>query len=320
VNFVDNDAWRAQLSGACTGLAYLDGSVIGFTESTVEVISGDGPDARGSGYFSAPRIISHTVGCSNYRSIVQTETGIFFQANHGYCLLPRGLGPVQYVGEAIRSYTQGGNASYCWSSALTTKNNDQLAVWLVSSDSSTAPSNLLVYDLIHNQWFWDDLDGGEYREIGDWSVGLALCTNSLDTDDVSTPICWQPYSGVTTDDGSTFIDAKLSTDTIHPHEVGGWGHVRAVMVVFDGSNFTLHIDVTTDEQTQQQASFDVPSNSNTTNYRVVMLEHPLCSTIQIDVYDSSYDSNNTLTFSPVAIVLDVDTEDKMRLLSEGERG
>lgn len=166
INFADSDVYRVQLSGECTGLAGMDGRVVAFTQNTIETVSGDGPDNRGSGYFSPPEIVTSSIGCTNFRSVVATDVGVFFQSGPGFFVLPRGFGPVQHVGDMIRDHVLTGDAAYCWASAVSAVGTDQVAAWLTSTDSGTTPSTLLVYDITRNLWFMDTLDGGPYRELG----------------------------------------------------------------------------------------------------------------------------------------------------------
>lgn len=89
-----------------TGLASLEDSLIVFTENDIYVVSGDGPDDTGLGGF-AVRQIATDVGCTDWRSVVSTSLGVFFQSRAGIMLLPRlgGAAPV-YVGQAVADILQ----------------------------------------------------------------------------------------------------------------------------------------------------------------------------------------------------------------------
>ena len=91
----------------CTGLASLGDTLVAFTEDKVYSITGDGPDNRGSnGTFSLPTALPSDVGCTQSRSIVAYELGVFFMSKRGLMLLTRG-GDVTEVGDEVRDSFNG---------------------------------------------------------------------------------------------------------------------------------------------------------------------------------------------------------------------
>lgn len=189
IQFTDSPAFDAVLPEPCTGLAYQDGIVVAFAKRAIYLISGDGPNDQGSGSFSPPSPICRDVGCIDYRSVLETAVGIFFQGERGIYLLPRGFGPPQYVGRAIqstmRTYPYVLGCTYFESSSVRTVR------YLLSSTKylgSGGSQVVLVFDLEANGWSMDTFARG-LQAIGSWSAepstaldaGPVLALSSLST-------------------------------------------------------------------------------------------------------------------------------------------
>lgn len=84
-----------------TGLAALHGELVVFTRSAIWVVSGDGPTRTGAGGFPPPRRMETDLGCVDWRSVVSTTLGVFYQSRAGILLLPGGGAPPMYIGQAV---------------------------------------------------------------------------------------------------------------------------------------------------------------------------------------------------------------------------
>lgn len=84
-----------------TGLAQLDGDLAVFTRSGIWVVSGDGPSRTGEGGFMTPRRVATDLGCVDWRSVVSTTLGVFYQSRAGIMLLPGGAPTPLYIGQAV---------------------------------------------------------------------------------------------------------------------------------------------------------------------------------------------------------------------------
>lgn len=135
--------------GDITALAKLDDKIIIFTESEVLALTGDGPNAAGTGgSFSLPELISSDVGCVSPRSVVAYADGIFFQSAKGLYKIDRAL-DVTYAGAAVEddlvSVTTGlPNATIRRALLVASRNELRFLV----------PENgtVIVYDYVGNAW------------------------------------------------------------------------------------------------------------------------------------------------------------------------
>jgi len=90
--------------GAIVGMANLDGRMVFFKDTSIWVVSGDGPNDLGQGSFSSPQAISLNIGALTRASIVRTPDGVLFQANTGgIWLLGRDLS-LSPVGAPVDGY------------------------------------------------------------------------------------------------------------------------------------------------------------------------------------------------------------------------
>lgn len=85
-----------------TGLAALEGNLVVLCERSVYLVAGEGPNLQGVGEFPIVQRIPCDLGCVDWRSVVSTSAGVFFQAEAGIMLLPRDGSAPQYIGQAIR--------------------------------------------------------------------------------------------------------------------------------------------------------------------------------------------------------------------------
>jgi hypothetical protein len=102
-NFSDNDAFKVRFPEDTVAGGYMDGTLIVGSERAIYAVRGQGPDDRGSGSPRTPYQIVSGLGMVNERAVQVTPLGLFFESHRGIELLPRGLGPPQFIGEAIQN-------------------------------------------------------------------------------------------------------------------------------------------------------------------------------------------------------------------------
>lgn len=128
--------------GDIAALAVQDGDVIVFKERAIFAFSGDGPTAAGdtaTSGFSAPRLITSDVGCSDPASIVMTPSGHVFMSAKGIYMIDRS-GQVGYVGAPADAYN---NQTIRAATLLP----DRSSIVFLTDSGST-----LVYDFLVGQW------------------------------------------------------------------------------------------------------------------------------------------------------------------------
>lgn len=164
IQFSDHDAFKVRLPFACTGLAYLDGSVVAFCSDSIYTVSGAGPDNRGFGGYTL-RPISGDVGCIDYRSIVETAEGVFFQSSRGIQLLPRGFGaPTLFrnlndlMGEFGDGFTEviGATNSYA---------SDEETVRFLLRNPTTNERIVAVLEMSTKTWSYDIIRDGDGNKV-----------------------------------------------------------------------------------------------------------------------------------------------------------
>lgn len=99
--FPNDGTHQLDFAAPVTGLAALDDTLVVFSQRDIWIVSGDGPSITGAGGFSAPRRLSTDLGCVDWRSVLTTSIGVFYQSRAGLMLLPRGGVIPEYVGRAI---------------------------------------------------------------------------------------------------------------------------------------------------------------------------------------------------------------------------
>lgn len=105
--FVDHDAFRINLPEPATAVAWGDGALIAWTKTGIYLVTGDGPNDQGQGFFSDPRRIPTDAGCIDPRSVAEIPAGWLYQSQRGFYILPRGFSSpiaIRDVNETIAAY------------------------------------------------------------------------------------------------------------------------------------------------------------------------------------------------------------------------
>lgn len=147
-----NEALTLQFAdGPLTALATLDDKLVVFSATQVWIVTGDGPAVTGQGSdLSSPVVVQSDVGAIDWRSVVSTPLGVFFQAPMGgIYLLGRDLS-VTYIGKQVQDYV-GPNPTLT-SAAF----NTVLAAALVPSANHVrfvlTDGTVLFYDYVMQRW------------------------------------------------------------------------------------------------------------------------------------------------------------------------
>lgn len=164
----NNFAFQARLPERVTGVACPGDSYVAFTEAGIYQIPGEGPQRNGTGEFFTPRPIFTDGGCIDFRSIVDTARGTFFQLAADKLYLLDLNGTATWVGQPVRDtlelYPTIVGAVLCQS----TQRVAFACVNLAANDSQ-----ILIYDLRRGIWTVDR-PGFVLRSIGTYLGRLAL--------------------------------------------------------------------------------------------------------------------------------------------------
>jgi hypothetical protein len=146
--------FSGQVSGDIEAMAVVGDSVVFWTRREIWEVSGSGPARNGLGEFFAARRISKAGGlvAEGWRSLVETDAGIFFQRKSDQlCLLDKS-GTVTWVGQAIQDYL----VLYpTIVASVYVSSKHSVAFACVASSGLTG--GILRYDIEAKAWFFDDV-------------------------------------------------------------------------------------------------------------------------------------------------------------------
>lgn len=157
--------------GAITGLNVLDDFLVIFKETSIFLLSGNGPLKTGIGAGFDVRKISVDVGCVAENPTCLTNMGVFFNSAYkGIYLLDRSMQCIP-IGKPVISWFESNvynDPAKRHIVSIFVGDNKDLVYFLPGGASSTRP--LLIFDLYHKQWYTWNLyyDGaGTGEEIVD---------------------------------------------------------------------------------------------------------------------------------------------------------
>lgn len=218
-----------------TAVAALDNTAVLWTADAPYIITGAGPDSSGLGDFDAPQRVPSVGGCADWRSVVETPDGLFFQVQDELLyMLPRGGGAPTFVGEAVRDVLK--SYPVIVASAFI---RGQLSVAFACTNTAGSLGKLLIYDMRRQQWFTDDVLASAVAEY-DGKLALIRAGNIVYVQDAA------PGTG-------TFITQTVETGSLRIGAALGWGRIFQVGLLAevvgactvttsvtydDGSNYT----------------------------------------------------------------------------------
>jgi hypothetical protein len=169
------------------------------------------------------------VGCIDYRSVVETQIGIFFQSNAGIYVVPRGFGTPQYLGANVQDTLT--EYPTILSSAMVRSDEFSTVRFLLADTNGSGDegSRAVVYDIDNGHWFVDTFDVDDLlglSEIGNGPAGALMFR--YDLSGLVDPV-WVEDESVFTDAGgasTTFVARTVTTTWLYPFGPGGWGRVN----------------------------------------------------------------------------------------------
>lgn len=212
--------------GPITALASLDGRLIAFKDSSIWVVSGDGPNDNGQGQFNQPQAISRSTGTVLPGSVVSTPDGIMFQSAKGIYLLDRGLG-LTYVGAPVESYTLAAPVI----DACQIDNQTQVRFVMASG-------RCLVWDYYQKRWytFLFPVAGGSI-----WACAYSSTLGFVYT--TSNATAYREIPGQTTDEGGVTIVPRVSFPHLDMAGLAGYQRCYGLDLTFDVvGNHTIAVD------------------------------------------------------------------------------
>jgi len=318
VAFTGDPSHQVPIGADCTGLAVMDDQLVVFTADGILAVVGEGPNDQGIGGFGV-RTVSVGVGCSDYRSIVETDLGVIFLARLGFYLLPRGFGPPQYIGAMVQDMF----ASYstCLAGAAWHGNGANLARFLMS-DGSTGRVTL-DFDVDKGAWYVSTY-AQRNNELGAWPSGWVLCAADLDSDSTPRPLLVEDTSKVAdavhASSTGSHIEQRATTNWITPSGPGGWATVQKFIgAVVPLATAKLHLAayVNTDASVQTN-SWDI-SGADEIAYRYLLPADPHGVSFRASIYDSAPAGGPSRGMQLLAITLEFEPDGGVRPPNYGEQ-
>lgn len=260
--FSDSDQFNVFLPEKCTGLASIDGTIVAFSRNNIYLVSGDGPDDQGNGFFNPPVTLPTDVGCIEWRSVVETSIGVFFQSKRGIFLLPRGFGTPVFVGAPVQD-TLASFPAISSATLLAPLDGNEVTVRFTATNTANSVSSVvLIYDLRTGGWSVDSSpDGTALLGIGGswldlWAQEKMVSGGAFNS-------IWQENS-FAFDDNTVFIPSTLATGDVRPFGLAGYGNFNSVIVVgeYRGSAL-LKVTVSVDGVAGDVFSFPVTAADST---------------------------------------------------------
>jgi hypothetical protein len=207
---VSGDAAQAYFDdvegGRITGVAALDELTFIGTRDRIYLASGAGPNLAGQGEFEPPHRLPSDFGFYDWRSILETAEGLWFQGSaEVMCRLPRGAAAPEAEDARVSAGIVG-----CGYEAI-----DETAVW-AASDATT-----LVRQTGEAYWLGDALPFTPIAMVGHRGVLYALASNG---------VVWRYDTSAYGDgtSGATAVALRVTTGAIQPFEMAGQGRLAVV--------------------------------------------------------------------------------------------
>lgn len=213
--------FSGRISREVKGVAAFDNAAVVFTEDSIWLIPGRGPEHDGSGDFDAPIQVASAGGLHDWRSLVSTPVGLMFQmAPDKLMLLSRpGSDPSQiaWVGEAIQDTL----AAYPVIVGAAHLRNAMLVAFGCTNTAGDA-SRLLIYDLSNGQWSVETTPG-VLSSVTEYQGRLAM---------VVAGTVYREEDGIGQGAGA-LPTMRIETGSFKIFGGNGWGDLMNVVLSFD---------------------------------------------------------------------------------------
>lgn len=196
-----------KISERIKGVAALDQRAFLFTSERIYWFAGEGPNDLGEGRYSEPLPLPSSTGLEDWRSLVETPLGLFFQGSNGqFWLLPRdGSAPI-WIGQPVRDTL----VAFPVVTSATLVTEEQL-VSFTCNNTALTDARIVSFDLRAKTWIVD--------EFASSTPIVSACSYQGRLAMISAGVV---YTEKTTLTPNTFIEHGLTTGTINAFG-SGWG-------------------------------------------------------------------------------------------------
>lgn len=194
--------------GIITAVCVLDEQRFVFTRDEIFIVPGEGIDDNGNGSLGPPIKLPAPGGCIDWRSVVESPVGVFFQLDTDKLfLLPRGGGAPVWVGQPVRDTL----ALFPVIVSATLVAEDQ-TVCFTCNNSAGSDGRIIVFDMRSQQWFVDvPLTAETYRGSCQYQGRHVLVKAAGSV-----------HQQLAVDTPSTFVPVILESGDIYAAGPDGW--------------------------------------------------------------------------------------------------
>jgi hypothetical protein len=199
-----------------TAVGAFEGVGVVWSKDQIQQVPGRGPERSGTGEFDSMLNVPSAGGCIDWRSLVSTPEGFFFQmAPDKLMLLGRSqqgqsAGEVSFVGQPVRDTL---TLFPVITGAVHIRS--QMAVAFSCNASDGLSGRILIYDLRRKQWFVDNV-GGPVSALAELDGRLVwLSGTTISQQDAA------PGTG-------TFVSHAVQSGFIRVTKALGWGKVYRI--------------------------------------------------------------------------------------------
>jgi hypothetical protein len=253
-------AFSVQVTGDIEGIVVMGDSIIEWTRREIWEVSGSGPGRNGVGEFFAARRVSNAGGliADGWRSLCETDNGIFFQREETQLCILTKSGSVEWVGEVIEDYL----ADYPVVTAsvyIPSKHTVAFAIQNAAGDDG----GMLRFDLQHDAWFFDDV--GATEAMAEYQGRIAYVQAGI-------VYLQDEEPGV-----GTAIEYSFKTNMFQGFQAIGFGQLNRIgaLLTYQGP-CTINLYLTTDgvDYSGQIASWDLTDAVYDPGDRIQLLKDP----------------------------------------------
>jgi hypothetical protein len=220
IAFSSNSAFSARVEGDVTGVAFSDSTPVAFTSRAVYVFPSTFPDDNGdNGQLGPAQRLLVEEGCNNANSICATSIGVMYQSLSGkLMLLERGSFTSTWIGKRVQNTLE----AFPVITSATYVEVDNV-VCITCKNVAVNASIILVFDLLINQWYKDEIGTNVTRAACAYLGRLAYV-------DSFTNVVRLQSTSLTP---ASFISMRVKTGSINPFGGDGWGRLPSHTVPFE---------------------------------------------------------------------------------------
>lgn len=285
---------QSSMLGEVTGLASLADKLVIFGRRNIRYLYGDGPNATGSGSFSAETLMSRGQGATSWAGIVQYPGGLLYCTERGWYGMGADMAS-QYIGAPIWDYD--GEPMR----VVVDHASHQIVMLL------TGESYLVCYDWIANAWYTMSRPASP--------LDLSVCTGGVALLYATTLI---QLDGTATADNTGNISMTLTTPWLHLAGVPKYQTLDEIQIAGTLSATSSKVRVTVYHDYASAATHDktytvteAALGTSTGQFRLCIKPSTThCESVKISIYDVT----NTGAFAVYAIQLIVAADGPARYL------